>query len=748
MKKLLLAIFALPVLAFGQGLETFDNATALPSGSSYGNGTFTGNNGITWTYVHCQDAATYPIDGNGILLRRSDEPSSLSATLPGGVGSITLDTRKGYTGAVQRRIELVVNGDVVSQFQHTYPSGESASVAVWTIDDINVEGNVDVQFRMYGSTGNQHIVLDNISWTGYEASTNCGITTADLSALLCNDNGTGNDPADDYITFDLNPAGDNLGTNGYTVSVSSGTITPATAVYGQSTSFQLNAGSAGAGDVVVTITDADSTSCSLDVTITDPGVCSSATPVITATPATLTGFDHVVGTPSVSQTFTVSGIALTDDITVTAPADFEVSLDNTAFTSSVVLSPVSGVVATTTVHVRGNAAAYGAFSGTIVASSTDANDAEIAVSGFADDYVYYTIDQINGLDTDGVADSLGVLVEITGVLHCMDFRSGSGYNMAIIDASGEGMYIFSTNDIGSYTDPVAGDSVKVKGVMDQYSGLVQVRAHTIELLESGAATNDPIVVTALGATTVNQYITLENVTLVTPIATFPTANTNLDVTDGTTTFQLRILASTDLGGTPAPQGPFNVTGIGTQFDSSLPYTSGYQLLPCGTDAIELVCAGANLPVVTTTTSGKTITASASGTVTYQWINCDDETAISGATTSSFTPETPGEYAVIVDNGTCSNTSACVLVNDLSVSDIELGKSIVAYPNPVNEQLTIKNYGNSEVTFTVTDLNGKVVVENTSLGTATVVNTVSWNKGVYFVHFNGVDNATHTMKVVK
>lgn len=745
MKKLLLAFFALPMFTFGQGLETFDNATALPTGSAYGDGSFTGNNGIVWNYIHCQDALAYPIDGNGILLRRSNEPSSLSTTITGGIGDISIDTRKGYSSNTQRKIELVINGTVHTQFEPVYPSGESATVVPFVVTGINVEGTVDVQLRMYGATGNQHIVLDNIEWTAY-AATGCNITSANLTALTCNNNTTTADPADDYISFSLNPTGAQLGAT-YTVSVSSGTITPTTGTYGAATSFQLQDGSAGAGNVTVTITDADESGCTLDVAITDPGSCSSAVPVITATPATLTGFNHQVGTPSASQPFTVSGIALSDDITVTAPTGFEVSLDNTTFTASVTLTPVSGTVAATTVHARGNAAIYGPFSGNIIASSTGADNDTVAVSGFADDYVYYTIDQINGTDANGAADSLNVLVTITGVLHCMDFRAGSGYNMAIIDGSGEGMYIFATNDVSGYTTPMAGDSIEVKGIIDQFNGLLQVRAHAITLLESGVATNAPIVVTALNESTENQYVTLENVTLVTPIATFPTTNTNLDVTDGTTTFQIRILTSTNLGGTPAPQGPFNITGIGSQFDSSSPYTSGYQLLPCGTDAIEIVCAGSNLPNLAVTTAGMTATATATG-MTYQWINCADNSPVSGATNRTYTATTAGSYAVIIDNGTCADTSACVALAGVSVESVELGQSIVAYPNPVNELLTINNYSNMDVTYTITDINGKVISETAVISSVATVNTLSWNKGVYFVTFNGANNATHTLKVIK
>jgi Fe-S-cluster-containing hydrogenase component 2 len=45
--------------------------------------------------------------------------------------------------------------------------------------------------------------------------------------------------------------------------------------------------------------------------------------------------------------------------------------------------------------------------------------------------------------------------------------------------------------------------------------------------------------------------------------------------------------------------------------------------------------------------------------TFQWINCSDGAIIPGADSSSFSPELGGDYAVIVSNGSCIDTSACV-----------------------------------------------------------------------------------------
>ena len=87
--------------------------------------------------------------------------------------------------------------------------------------------------------------------------------------------------------------------------------------------------------------------------------------VITYTPATITlskssitGLDYNLGSgPSASQTFTVSGSNIPANLTITAPTNFEVSLDGSSWgsskTISVTLSGSSGgTLSATTVYVR------------------------------------------------------------------------------------------------------------------------------------------------------------------------------------------------------------------------------------------------------------------------------------------------------------------------------------------------------------------------------------------------------------
>ena len=54
---------------------------------------------------------------------------------------------------------------------------------------------------------------------------------------------------------------------------------------------------------------------------------------------------------------------------------------------------------------------------------------------------------------------------------------------------------------------------------------------------------------------------------------------NVDITDGTNTYTMRIDNDVNLSDQPAPTGAFDVIGIGGQFDNSTPFNSGYQILP-------------------------------------------------------------------------------------------------------------------------------------------------------------------------
>lgn len=777
MKNFLLLILLFPIFGFGQTSDLFFSEYAEGSANhkyleiyngtgsavdlanysiSYSNngcdvlGAFDTPNGITWpSGTMLANNAFYiiahPLSDASILALANMTSTSLSngddvfGLIDGATGNVIIDIIGDLQG--DPGTGWSVAGTANGTANHTL--ARKSSVCAGNATGLGSFG-IDV-------ATSEWIVNAQDDWTNLGMHTavcaaGCNLTASGITSLTCNDNGTGALTADDYLTFNLNPTGSTLGTN-YTVTVTSGTITPTTAAYGSATAFQLQNGSAGAGNVTITITDDSGSTCTIDQLITDPGVCSSAVPVITLTPASLTGFNHVVGTPSTEQTFTASGLSLTADLVLTAPADFQISLTTgTGFTNTISLVPTSGTVSNTTIYTRANAVTMGTLIGSIVGTSAGAINDTVAVSGYADNYIYYTNDQISTTDANGVADSMNVLVELTGVVYCMDFDGNTGYSITLIDGSEEGINLFAFADLPNYTNPIEGDSLRVFGKIGQFNGLLQVVPDSIELLAQGVSLISPVVVTTLNESTESQLIKMMNLTLVTPMATFATGSTNVNVTDGVSTFTLRIDNDTDLPGSPAPQGLFNVTGLGGQFDSSSPYTAGYQLFPCGTSSFEDVCTTPSN--ATTTTGTSTANAVATG-VDYQWINCVGNTLITGATNQSFTAVVTGNYAVIVTDGACSDTSACVSLIGTSagINENAILNSVSVYPNPVQDILTIKNTSGQVVSFVVVDMNGKEILKSTTVLNATTVSTSTWNQGVYFVKFSSI-NGEAILRVVK
>ena len=113
--------------------------------------------------------------------------------------------------------------------------------------------------------------------------------------------------------------------------------------------------------------------------------------------------------------------------------------------------------------------------------------------------------------------------------------------------------------------------------------------------------------------------------------------------------------------------------------------------------------------IATSLSGAIISASLLGT-SFQWINCDNGDAIiNGETNQTFTATSNGTYAVIVDQGNCIDTSACVAISSVGVIENDFGNKLVIYPNPSKGNFSI-DLGTSykEVQVTITDLSGSVI----------------------------------------
>lgn len=149
-------------------LETFDDSNAT---GSYSDGSFESSLGITWEYYHARDEGDYPIDGDGIMLRRSDEPSTLKASFSEGLSEFSFDTRKAFTGDTQRQLKVTIEHSAGTEmFEYgeetlDFSDGEDDTVINVSEENLNILGDFTLKIEVIGPTGNRQITIDNFEWT-------------------------------------------------------------------------------------------------------------------------------------------------------------------------------------------------------------------------------------------------------------------------------------------------------------------------------------------------------------------------------------------------------------------------------------------------------------------------------------------------------------------------------------------------------------------------------------------------------
>ncbi len=521
----------------------------------------------------------------------------------------------------------------------------------------------------------------------------------------------------------------------YQISLSSGSgfgsslsLTPTTGAVASTPIYvRLNGTSANASvnsAIIISSTGATNDTVSLNGTILNPA------PTIFASVNSLSGFTHFVGNPSITQSFDVSGNFLTSNLTITASGAFEVSQAATSgFANSITITPTTGTVASTPIYVRLNGTSFNANqTGIAILSATGATADTLTLTGNTNDYIVSTIAQVTAEDTNGVATSLGSYAAVTGVVHCIDFDGNAGYSLTVIDGIGNGINLFKNVDLNGYQS-AEGDSIRVKGKIEQFNGLTEIIPDSIFVLGQNANLQTPLIVTALSEATESKYIKLENLTFVTPITTFPTGSNNIDVTDGTTTYTLRIDADTDIPGGAAPQNTFSVFGVCGQYDNSSPYTSGYQLFPCGLSSFTENCVTPSNQIAITMDNSASAVATG---VNYQWINCAGNVPIAGETNQTFFATVNGSYAVIVSDGACSDTSECFTPDFSGIASINAVEFSIL-PNPSNGIVTIELATTiSNALISITSLNGQVIETFTTSSASTSRDLSFLNDGMYLI----------------
>jgi hypothetical protein len=152
--------------------------------------------------------------------------------------------------------------------------------------------------------------------------------------------------------------------------------------------------------------------------------------------------------------------------------------------------------------------------------------------------------------------------------------------------------------------------------------------------------------------------------------------------------------------------------------------------------------------VNTATSflNETITASASGAA-YQWINCSNNNPVAGATSQSYTATVNGDYAVIVTENGCVDTSACQNINSVGIEAILSADAFGIYPNPSNGKITIETGNEIATGLSVVNCTGEVILDMIPAASKTEIDLSAYAAGIYFARIITADGIK-TVKIIR
>jgi len=204
----------------------------------------------------------------------------------------------------------------------------------------------------------------------------------------------------------------------------------------------------------------------------------------------------------------------------------------------------------------------------------------------------------------------------------------------------------------------------------------------------------------------------------------------------------------------------SITGPTTQQNACGPYTWNGQIYAqsgtytyngttqngCDSSATLVLTIDLAPSNATLSLNAGTFTATAQNANSYLWLDCATNTPIPGATTATFTPVISGSYAAVAMNACGSDTTTCEPIEVQGLN--EFGNStLMAYPNPTRDWLTVKSTQETIETIEWLDLNGRTLETIEVNGLGTILNFTDFSNGVYFLRITR-NSGKSLLRIVK
>ena len=304
-------------------------------------------------------------------------------------------------------------------------------------------------------------------------------------------------------------------------------------------------------------------------------------------------------------------------------------------------------------------------------------------------------------DANGVPLLLGQTVTVSGVVTAPTGLF-SGYNLEVYVQDATGGVLVWVSGAASQFNLALGDSVTVTSHVAQYNGMTEVGTSTAytTIVNHGPAAGgvpEPLPLTCAQLNAAfhpddsepdeGRLVRLTGVSIVSGAwPTTPGGNTVLYVSDGTGTAKVYIDQDTPLNGSPEPPDGFTLVGLLKQYDSSSPYTTGYELLPRDLGDVIPPDSGPGIPAPADV---RNVTATAADILF--------DTTLPGSSEVEYGPDTG--YGLTAGDSTASETSHAVHLDGLAPNTLYHFRAVSRDAGGVS-------YGPDQVLVTASDVPGE------------------------------------------
>lgn len=134
---------------------------------------------------------------------------------------------------------------------------------------------------------------------------------------------------------------------------------------------------------------------------------------------------------------------------------------------------------------------------------------------------------------------------------------------------------------------------------------------------------------------------------------------------------------------------------------------------------------------------------------FQWYDCNADTIITDSIRQSFTPQDSGSFAAIITKGYCVDTTNCVRIFPVDLSENNFQNNLHFYPNPssglVNFEFPLKQ---ESLQVRIRNIHGQLVQEKQFVNQGNLQLQLKGKPGIYFIELENTKGERANVKVVK